>query len=350
MPCPQAPGRSSIARFSLAFDPIPNETRVSRVRRGSARASARASTGGAWRPMKSRWKTVCAVVWVMVVSTGWVAAEDEIRPREGLAPVTTKLEALIRQVMKDQDLPAVSIALVEGKNVTWAKGFGMARPKERVAATADSVYRVGSVSKLFTDLALMQLVEQGLVDLDAPVATYLPDFTPGNRFGTPITLRQMMSHRSGLVREPPLGHYFDPTSPSIVDTVQSLHPTELVYAADDPDEVFQRGDHGRRPRRGGGPEGAVRRVADAYGDRADGPEVDELRQFGRDREGGGPGGDVDLRRPRVRRADVPAWDRAGRQPAVVGAGPRPVHDGPLRRRKRAGRSDRETRDLAGDVD
>ncbi len=179
--------------------------------------------------MKSRWKTFGAVVCLLVALSTWAAAEDEVKPREGLEPVTTKLEALIHQVMKDQDLPAVSIAVVEGKNVVWAKGFGLARPKEKVAATADTVYRVGSVSKLFTDLALMQLVEQGLVDLDAPVSRYLPDFTPGNKFGTPITLRQMMSHRSGLVREPPVGNYFDPTSPSVVDTVRSLIPTDLVY-------------------------------------------------------------------------------------------------------------------------
>src|SRR5262249_10852730 len=45
----------------------------------------------------------------------------------------------------------------------------------------------------------------------------------------PITLRQLMSHRSGLVREPPVGHYFDPTNPTLAQTVQSLNTTELVY-------------------------------------------------------------------------------------------------------------------------
>lgn len=92
----------------------------------------------------------------LIVATGWVAADDEIRPREALAPATAKLEALIRRVMEGQDLPAVSIALVDGSDVVWAKGFGLARPKEKIAATAETVYRVGSVSKLFTDLALMQ--------------------------------------------------------------------------------------------------------------------------------------------------------------------------------------------------
>src|SRR5205085_4020407 len=93
---------------------------------------------------------------------------------------------------------------------------------------ADTVYRVGSVSKLFTDIAVMQLVEQGKLDLDVPVTRYIPTFQPGNSFGKPITLRQLMSHRSGLVREPPVGNYFDPTEPSLAKTVESLNRTELV--------------------------------------------------------------------------------------------------------------------------
>ena len=71
--------------------------------------------------------------------------------------------------MADKELPALSIALVDDQRIVWSRGFGFADPKRRVEATADTVYRVGSVSKLFTDLALMQLVEQGQLDLDAPV-------------------------------------------------------------------------------------------------------------------------------------------------------------------------------------
>ena len=80
------------------------------------------------------------------------------------------------------------------------------------------MYRVGSVSKLFTDIAVMQLVDKGPIDLDAPVTTYLPDFQPKNPYGIPITLRQLMSHRSGLVRESPVGHYFDPDEPTLEAT------------------------------------------------------------------------------------------------------------------------------------
>jgi CubicO group peptidase (beta-lactamase class C family)/D-alanyl-D-alanine dipeptidase len=132
--------------------------------------------------------------------------------------------------MHQKGLPGLSIALVDDQEIVWAKGFGYANPTDSVPATSQTVYRVGSVSKLFTDIAVMQLVERGGMDLDAPVTEYLPEFRPENRSGVPITLRHLMSHRSGLVREPPVGHYFDPSEPSLRQTAMSLNNTELVYA------------------------------------------------------------------------------------------------------------------------
>jgi D-alanyl-D-alanine dipeptidase len=72
-------------------------------------------------------------------------------------------------------------------------------------------------------------VAAGKLDLDADVRKYLPDFAPENPFGVPITLRQLMCHQSGVVRESPAGHYFDDTSPSIADTIKSLNSTTLIY-------------------------------------------------------------------------------------------------------------------------
>ncbi len=133
----------------------------------------------------------------------------------------------IAHEMEAKGLPAVSVALVDDQRVVWAEGFGWER--EGVPATAETVYRVGSVSKLFTDLAMMQLVEEGRLDLDAPITDVLPEFTPRNPHGGEITLRQLTSHRAGLVREPPVGHYFDDTEPTLAETVESLVSTELVF-------------------------------------------------------------------------------------------------------------------------
>lgn len=145
---------------------------------------------------------------------------------------TAKLQAAVRQEVQQKQLPAFSIAIVDKDHVVWAEGFGFEDADKTVPASAGTVYRVGSISKLLTDIAVMQQVEQGKLDLDAPIQTYLPDFAPKSKSNTPITLRQLMSHRSGLVREPPVGSYFDPTEPTLAETVASLNDTALVYQPD----------------------------------------------------------------------------------------------------------------------
>jgi len=162
-------------------------------------------------------------------SLAWGASGD-IAPRQDYAAVARTLAPFIRHELTEKGLPAISIALVDDQQIVWAQGFGLANPDNKTAATAGTIYRVGSVSKLFTDIGVMQLVERGELNLDAPITEYLTDFRPKNPFAKPITLRELMSHRSGLVREPAVGHYFDPSEPSVAATVESLKPTSLVYA------------------------------------------------------------------------------------------------------------------------
>ena len=179
-------------------------------------------TGGPW---------VAVAVYTCVVAAQAAAqAPAVIGPVDRYAAVSQALSAYIEHEMRDKGIPALSIALVDGAQVVWSRGFGAENVARGTPATANTVYRVGSVSKLFTDIGVMQLVERGAVDLDAPVQRYLPTFAPKNPGTTPITLRQLMSHYSGLVREPPVGHYFDDTSPSLARTVASLNRTTLVYA------------------------------------------------------------------------------------------------------------------------
>ena len=139
------------------------------------------------------------------------------------------LERLIRHEMANKGIPALSIALIDDQTVVWARGFGLARHRDSLPATAETVYRVGSVSKLFTAIAVMQLVERGIVALDSPVTRYLPDFRPATSWYQPITVRHILSHRAGLVREPPVGGYGDRSAPSLAATVASLNHTGLVY-------------------------------------------------------------------------------------------------------------------------
>lgn len=139
------------------------------------------------------------------------------------------IERSIERERTEAGIPGLSVAVIDDQTLVRARGFGHANLARTRLAGPDTIYRVGSVSKLFTDIAVMQLVEGGKLDLDAPVAKYLPDFKPDNPSGKPVTLRQLMAHRSGLVREPPVGNYFDPDGPSLDKTVTSLNGIPLVY-------------------------------------------------------------------------------------------------------------------------
>lgn len=143
--------------------------------------------------------------------------------------VVELMDGFIRHEMADKNLPGVSIALVDDQKIVWQQTYNRNDSQTKAALSSNTVFRVGSVSKLFTDIAIMQLVERGELDLDAPVTRYLPDFQPRNPFNKAVTLRQLMSHRAGLVREPPVGNYFDDTAPTLADTVKSLNQTALVY-------------------------------------------------------------------------------------------------------------------------
>src|SRR5262245_20301380 len=170
-----------------------------------------------------------AVLLGALVFTVRVSAQPSIAPPDKHAAAVALVEKLAEQELKAKSLPAISIALVDDQTIVWAKGFGFADPEKKTPATAETVYRVGSVSKLFTDVAIMQLVESGKLDLDAPVTKYLPEFKPKGQADKPITLRHLMTHRAGLVREPPVGNYFDPVNLSLEKMVASLNDTEVVY-------------------------------------------------------------------------------------------------------------------------
>lgn len=117
--------------------------------------------------------------------------------------VKAYLSKLINHEMRQGDVPGLSIALVDDQRVVWSQGFGYADQERRTPASAETIYRVGSISKLFTDMAALQLAEQGRLNVDLPVQTYLPNFSIKQRNGTAsaITPRMLMTHHAGLPRD-----------------------------------------------------------------------------------------------------------------------------------------------------
>jgi len=107
---------------------------------------------------------------------------------------------LIGKEMEDANVTGLSIALVDDQQVVWAQGFGYADKAAGIKAAPDTVYHLGSIAKVFTATAAMQLAEQGKLDIDQSLQRYLPQFSIRSRFGdtSGITPRNIMTHHSGL--------------------------------------------------------------------------------------------------------------------------------------------------------
>jgi CubicO group peptidase (beta-lactamase class C family) len=131
------------------------------------------------------------------------------------------LEKIVADQMRQWEIGGVSLALVDDQRIVYAAGFGQAR--------RDSVFRVGSLSKLLNAIAVLQQVEAGKLDLEAPLPA---EALPLNPFADQpaVTLRQTLCHRSGLQRESPVGGYFDDSEPGLEATVASVRPCVLATA------------------------------------------------------------------------------------------------------------------------
>lgn len=108
------------------------------------------------------------------------------------------IDACIEREMRRLKIPGVALAIVEGDQIVHRRGFGQARPGGE-APTPHTPLFIGSLTKSFTALAVMQLVEAGKVDLDAPVQRYLPWFRVADpQASARITVRHLLNQTSGL--------------------------------------------------------------------------------------------------------------------------------------------------------
>jgi D-alanyl-D-alanine carboxypeptidase len=129
-----------------------------------------------------------------------------------------KLEAYLGELTDRETPPALDVVVIKNGAVAYSRAFGVADGPSQRPAMPDGVYHYWSVTKLFTATAIMQLVEDGKLKLDDPVAKYVPAFATISRRGAPvdITVRQLLDHTSGM---------------------KNLAPTELVgwiHHLDDP--------------------------------------------------------------------------------------------------------------------
>ncbi len=127
------------------------------------------------------------------------AAAEGAKPTAGEAQLFAALEEDIPQLIRLTGVPGLNLAVARRGQVIWEAGFGYADLERRIPMTASTVTHSGSMGKTYTATAVMQLVERGVLSLDAPVNRYLPGWKIVNPLGgREVTVRDLLTHRSGL--------------------------------------------------------------------------------------------------------------------------------------------------------
>jgi len=149
------------------------------------------------------------------------------RANSDLKPVLEPMYAAYR-------VPGVTVGLVHNRQVVWTDKFGYANRDEKKPMTADTVTRIGSLTKIFTGLAILGLRDEGRLTLDDPVVSVIPELrrilypsTDSPR----ITFRHLITHSSGLPRVGQLDYYSNPDQPVTVQALEkSLDGVQLVFS------------------------------------------------------------------------------------------------------------------------
>ncbi len=139
--------------------------------------------------MKSNRQALLALCLLFVLPALSFAQQIDVRGRVAL------IEKAIAEEMQKGSVPGVAVAIALDGKIVYAKGFGFADLENQIPFTPQTVSRIGSVSKSFTALAVMQLVEQGKINLDAEIQTYVPTFPKKQ---AQITIRQLLGHQGGI--------------------------------------------------------------------------------------------------------------------------------------------------------
>lgn len=134
---------------------------------------------------------------VLALSLAGLLVTPRLAAQDGGLPAGTvaAVERMLMEKMAAESIPGLSIAVVVDGRLAWSRGYGTADLENGVHATARTAYRTASIGKPMTATAVMQLVEAGRLDLDAPVQRYCPSFPEK---GWPVTTRHLLGHTSGI--------------------------------------------------------------------------------------------------------------------------------------------------------
>ena len=142
-------------------------------------------------------------------------------------------DVLITRLMKEQNVPGLAVAVTDGKHTLWSRGYGWTDYEGGRPITPQTVFSIQSMSKTLTATAVMIACQEGLVELDTPITTYVPEFTVNSVFEARperlITLRNLLSHTSGLAHKAPYGNNCNLDQADFQKHIESISRTWLRF-------------------------------------------------------------------------------------------------------------------------
>jgi CubicO group peptidase (beta-lactamase class C family) len=159
-------------------------------------------------------------------------ASDPLRLDPAVTEATALLDVWIGEQLAYNRIPGLSIGIVYDQELIWSKGYGFSDLETKKPATPETLYRIGSVSKLFTSTAVMQLRDQGELRLEDPISSYLPWFRlrDASPDAPPITVRHLLTHTAGLPREGAFPYWTTHDFPSREELIAAIPTQPAVFA------------------------------------------------------------------------------------------------------------------------
>ncbi len=141
-----------------------------------------------------------------------------------------RFRSQVQWTLESNKVPGAALALVDRQGIVWSEGFGYTT-QGGAPVTPDTPFMAVGLTKLVTATAILRAVQAGVLDLDVPLSTYLPNLHLKSRFEENpedmITLRHLLSHMSGLAQEAPVGNNYEPTG-SFAERIGSLKGTWMM--------------------------------------------------------------------------------------------------------------------------
>lgn len=130
-----------------------------------------------------------------VAASALLGSACQVTSQTAERELAAAIDSIANSALRSRSIPGMSIAVVRGSNTIIMRGYGFADLENDVPATAETVYRIASITKQFTAAAIMRLVEQRKIHLDDPITKFLPEYPAAGR---KVTIHHLLNHTSGI--------------------------------------------------------------------------------------------------------------------------------------------------------